>query len=177
MSGKSGNSRYSNRILLTSCLAGMVPLLLIFSICLFNPDSSFLNTVYNSTQGIPSVTSAFNPLMTRVMDIYCKSAPFFATLIFFVLFRHREIKIIPDKEKLITACIFSPFVYAFYVYFILWHNLELTTAGMPVRLMAESNVLLLMLYTGLYAATFFMTYGICYLPVLASELLKERLSR
>ncbi|EHE0685233.1 colicin immunity protein Cui [Salmonella enterica subsp. enterica serovar Eastbourne] len=176
-SGKSGNNRHANKILLLSVLAGTFPLLLIYCLYLINPDSPFLNYIFNSTLDIPSVTSSFSPVMTRVMDMYSKNEPFFAILIFLFLFRNRKTGTVTDKEKLITACIFSPFIYAFYVYYFLWNNFELTTAGRPVRLLAENNLGLLFFYICLYYASLLLTYIMCYQPVLVYRLWKERQSQ
>lgn len=109
--------------------------------------------------------------------MYSKTAPFFAILIFLFLFRNRKTGTVADKEKLITACIFSPFIYAFYVYYFLWNNFGLTTAGRPVRLLAENNLGLLFFYICLYYASLLLTYIMCYQLVLVYRLWKERQSQ
>jgi len=174
MYGKSQNSGHANRMLFLLAFAGMIPLLVIFLSYLFNPGYHFFRVVYDNTQNIPSVTSSFNPVMTKVMDLYSKSAPLFALFIFIVLFRTTKPVKITNREQLIKACIFSPFVYVFYAWFFLWHNFELTTAGRPVRFMSGNDVSLLIFYLFLYSVSFFMTYALCYLPVLAYKLWKER---
>ena len=150
------DNRYANRALLFVTLACIIPLLIIFSVSLSNPGSPFLNQIADATRSTPSVTSAFNPVMTKVMDIYVKSAPVAGILAF------------------IRACFLSPFVYVFFIYFFLMHNLELTTAGRTIRWMSENNFSLLLLYIMLYIATFFITYAVCYTPVLACKLMRER---
>ncbi|WP_200146869.1 colicin immunity protein Cui, partial [Escherichia coli] len=75
---------------------------------------------------------------TKVMDIYGKSAPLLALIAFTLQLRDRKLETIANREKLITASIFSPFFYAFYAYFFLWNNFELTTAGRTVRWMSDN---------------------------------------
>lgn len=174
MSEKQKDNRYANRILYIITLAGITPLLVIFLTYLFNPGAYFIRFIYDNTQNIPSVISSYNPVMTRIMDIYCKSAPLLAFVTFILLFRHRKLETITNREKLITASIFSPFIYAFYAYFFLWNNLELTTAGRTVRWMSENDFTLLIFYICLYYASFFMTYALCYVPVGSYKLWKER---
>ncbi len=174
MSDKNTDNRRANNILYTSSVLGIVPLLLIYLLYLYNPQSSLLISIFNSTQHMPSITSAFNPLMTKVMDIYCKSAPLLAVFFFIVQLRYRKIERIADRKKIIKACIFSPFFYALYAYLVLWGNLELTIAGRPARYLSENNLTLLIFYSLLYTSTYFMTFGICSCPLLAHRLWKER---
>ncbi|QHM69815.1 Colicin-A immunity protein [Mixta intestinalis] len=77
------NNRLANRLLFTFAFFGSFPLLAIFITYLINPESSVLYYIFTNTQDIPSVTSAFNPVMTKAMDLYCKSAPFFCIFNFF----------------------------------------------------------------------------------------------
>ena len=174
MDNTTAENRYANRALLFVTLACIIPLLIIFSVSLSNPGSPFLNQIADATRSTPSVTSAFNPVMTKVMDIYVKSAPVAGILAFMFLLKKRKPLEIKKRAELIRACFLSPFVYVFFIYFFLMHNLELTTAGRTVRWMSENNFSLLLFYIMLYIATFFITYAVCYTPVLACKLMRER---
>lgn len=168
------NNRKANNFLYLFMATGVIPLLCILVIYYKNPDNPLLHTIATGTENIPSITSSYNPLMTKVMDVYSKSALLLALFAFIFLFKQRKIKKITDREKLITASIFSPFVYAFYVYFFLWNDFELTTAGRTVRWMSENDFTLLIFYICLYYCSFFMTYALCYIPVVSYKLWKER---
>lgn len=174
MSEERKDNRYANRILFMILFAGIIPLLIIYMTYMFNPDAYFIRAVYENTKNIPSVISSFNPVMSKVMDIYGKSAPILAFVTFILMFRYRKAEKITNREKLITACIFTPFIYVFYVYFVLWHNFELTTAGRPARFMSENNFSLLIIYICLYYVSFLLTYLMGYYPVLVYKLWKER---
>lgn len=165
-------SRYTRKILFSMMLVGMTPLIFIFIVYLNDPDSYLLYYIYEITKDIPSVTSAYSPLLTKVMDIYSKSALLFAVVTFFILYK-RKPKVIIERSVLIKACIFSPVIYCLYLYFFLLQDFELTTAGNPARLMSGNNVSLLFFYVCLYYVSFLLTYMMCYLPSLVLALWKE----
>ncbi|HFQ8044396.1 TPA: colicin immunity protein Cui [Klebsiella oxytoca] len=98
------DNRYANRALLFVTLACIIPLLIIFSVSLSNPGSPFLNQIADATRSTPSVTSAFNPVMTKVMDIYVKSAPVAGILAFMFLLKKRKPLEIKKRAELIRAC-------------------------------------------------------------------------
>jgi hypothetical protein len=174
MSDKNIDNRRANNILYISAVVGIIPLLAIYFLYIYNPQSPLWYSVFNSMQDIPSITSDFNPLMTKAMDLYCKSAPLLAIFFFLVQLRYRKIDKITDRKKILQACVLSPFFYALYAYLVLWGNLELTIAGRPARYLSENNFTLLIFYSLLYIATQFMTFGICSCPLLAHKLWKER---
>ncbi|MGE9527895.1 colicin immunity protein Cui, partial [Escherichia coli] len=80
--------------------------------------------------------SSYNPLMTKVMDIYCKTAPFLALILYILTFKIRKLINNTDRNTVLRSCLLSPLVYAAIVYLFCFRNFELTTAGRPVRLMA-----------------------------------------
>ncbi len=163
-----------NRMLFLITFAGIIPLIIIFITYTSNPNFYLIRIIFDNTQNIPSVISSYNPVMTKVMDIYGKSAPLLAFIAFIMLFKHTRTHKITDRKKIITACILSPFLCIFYAYFFLWHNFELTTSGRPVRLMSENDLTLLIFYICLYYCSFFITYALCLQPVIAYKLWKER---
>lgn len=174
MENNGKNNIYANKVLFSAIFMGMLPLLFILIFYLQNPASPTLNILYQSSQNIPSITSCFNPVMTKIMDLYCKSAPVLAVLLFFVLLKRRRPEKTVNKNHLITACIITPFIYVFYIYFFLCSNFELTTAGRPLRLISGNNFSLLAFYLCLYYTSLLLTYMMCYYPLLVSSLWKQR---
>lgn len=164
----------ANRIMYLFMAIGIIPLLVIFTIYLCNPDSLVLSDIVSGTASLPAVTSLANPLMTKAMDVYCKTAPLFAFVLFICSFKKRKL-IKPYKHSaLIRSCLLGPFFYFFYVYMLLFRNVELTTTGRPVKLMSNNDVTLLLFYIGLYLSVFILTYFILLIPVIAYKLVKER---
>ncbi|MFS1082810.1 colicin immunity protein Cui, partial [Enterococcus faecium] len=117
------------RMLFLITFACIVPLIIIFITYTSNPNFYLIPIIFDNTQNIPSVISSYNPVMTKVMCIYGKSAPLLAFIAFIMLFKHTRTHKITDRKKIITASILSPFLCIFYAYFFLWHNFELTTSG------------------------------------------------
>ncbi|MGX5089087.1 colicin immunity protein Cui [Enterobacter sp. UPMP2052] len=168
------SNKAANRMLYLFMATGIVPLLVVFALYLYNPGSPLLNDIASGTASLPAVTSRVNPLMTKVMDVYCKTAPFFAFVLFIFSFGKRKIITPYKRPPLIRACLFGPFFYFFYVYMLLFRDVELTTAGRPVKLMSGNDATLLLFYIGLYLSVFFMTYFILLVPVISCKLIKER---
>lgn len=169
---ESNNS--ANRIMYLFMATGIVPLLVVFAIYFCNPYSLVLNVIASGTKSLPAVTSLANPLMTKAMDVYCKTAPLFAFALFICSFKKRKL-IKPYKHSaLVRSCLLGPFFYCLYIYLFLFRNIELTTAGRPMRLISSNDVTLLLFYIGLYVSVFLMTYFILLVPVISYKLIKER---
>ena len=173
INGTESNSS-ANRMMYLFMATGIVPLLVIFAIYLYNPGSQVLYYIASGVSDLPAVTSLANPLMTKVMDAYCKTAPFLAFALFIFSFKKRKVLEMGDKKKLAISCFFSPLLYAFFIYMFLFRDMELTTAGRPVKYLSNNDFTLLLFYSGLYYASFLLTYGICYIPVITYKSFKVR---
>lgn len=173
MNAKNSNDA-ANRLLYIFIAIGILPLLMIWGIYLYNPYSPLLNSIAVMTDNLPAVMSAANPVMSKVMDVYCKTAPFWAFILFACSIKVRRVINTASRNIMIRACILSPFFYIAFIYLFLFRNLELTTAGGPVRLMSGHDILLLFFYMGFYFLIFLLSYGMYYVLVIAYKLFKER---
>lgn len=167
-------NRKANNLFYLFLIIGIMPLLCIFALYYQNPDNLLLNNTAISTKNIPSITSIYNPVMTKVMDVYCKTAPFLAAILYILTFKIRKPIKNTDRNAVLRSCLLSPLVYATIIYLFCFRNLELTTAGRPVRLMATNDATLLFFYIGLYSIIFFTTYITLFTPLTAFKLLKKR---
>lgn len=174
MAGSQNSNVEANKLLYIFMLIGVIPLIIIFGIYLNNSDSLLLNNIVARTSSLPAVLSSNNPLMTKVMDVYCKSAPLLAFVLFLLSIKKRQLIKKTNRGILIRSCLFSPFVYFLFIYMFLFRNFELTTSGRPVRLMSSHDLTLLLFYICLYLSIFLLTYGILYIPIIAYKLYKER---
>ncbi|MBA0935679.1 colicin S4 immunity protein [Escherichia coli] len=168
------DNRKANNLLYLFMVIGVIPLLCILAVYYTNPDNLFLHTIATSTENIPSITSAYNPLMTKVMDIYCKTAPSLALILFILTFKTRKLIKKINRNAVLRSCLLSPFACAVFLYLLCFRNLELTTAGRPARLMTNNDATLLLFYIGLYLIIFFISYFTLFTPVTTFKLLKER---
>ncbi|EFC7283960.1 colicin immunity protein Cui [Escherichia coli] len=167
------NNRKANNVLYLFIVVGVIPLLCILAIYYKTPDNPLLQIIATSTKGIPSITSSYNPLMTKVMDIYCKTAPFLAFILFITTFKTRKLTKQLDKKTLTKACILSPLFYTITIYLFYFRSFDLMTSG-RARLMADNNINLFILYSMLYISIFSMAYAFFYFPIIAYKLFKER---
>ncbi len=167
------DNRKANNLLYLFMATGVIPLLCILVVYYTNPDNQLLRTIATSTENTPSIISSYNPLMTKVMDIYCKTAPFLALILFAATFKTRKLARKLDKKTLIRACVLSPLFYAIIIYLIYFRNFDLMASG-RARLMADSNINLFIFYSMLYLSIFFMAYAFFYFPIIAYRLFKER---
>lgn len=153
---------------------GVSPLLLIFIVYMNNPDSLFLSAIASRVGNIPVWTSVNSLLLTKVMDVYCKTAPVLA--VFWFLFSMRIIFLnkISDTKTLIRSCLCYPLLYFPFIYFLLCSDRELTTSGRILRLMSSNDYSLLLFYICVYFVALLMTCGLYMLPVIAYRLVKER---
>lgn len=171
---RDANNRKANHLLYLFLIIGVMPLLCIFVLYYKNPDYSLLNKIAISTENLPGITSSYNSVMTKVMDVYCKTAPFLALILFSLTFKIRTLIKNFNRHVLIRACLLTPFFYAATIYLFLFRSLELTTAGRPVRFMSTNDLTLLLFYISLYSVILLITYGTLFTPVIAFKLLKER---
>ncbi|WP_345831498.1 colicin immunity protein Cui [Erwinia sp. HDF1-3R] len=168
------DNKLANRLSYLFLFAGVIPLVVIWAMDLHNADSAILKDIAARTADLPGLISAKNPLMTKVMDVYCKTAPILAFLCFACTIKIRKVIKNVDRAALIRSCLLSPFFYAFCFYLLLCCDHELTTAGRPLRLMSGHNSLLLLAYIAFYFVIFMLSYGVLFIPVIVRRLLKER---
>lgn len=167
------DNRKANNLLYLFMVIGVIPLLCILVVYYTNPDNMLLHTIATSTENIPSITSSYNPLMTKVMDIYCKTAPFLALTLFITTIKTRKLARKLDKKNLVRACVLSPLFYVAVIYLLYFRNFDLMASG-RARLIADSNITLFIFYSMLYLSIFFITYAFFYFPIIAYRLFKER---
>jgi len=148
----------TSKIFYLFLIIGLVPCFVVFFLYKLNPDSSFLYTVADFAESIPAITSMSNQLMTKVMSIYCKTAPLFGGMWFLFSVRTTIVHNVPSKLTAIKSAVGLSVVLFFIVYIPLFFNHELTTSGRLLRLISDNDILLLFFYASLYAGISMFTY-------------------
>lgn len=164
------DNKKANNLLYLFVFIGITPLFIILGIHFHNPGSVFLNNIATYTKNIPSITSSYNPIMTKVMDIYGKTAPLLSLFLFILTVNIRK----TVNAVKIRTCILSILIYIAFIYLFYFKNIELTTTGRPLRLMSNNDFLLLIIYSGLYFITLLMTYSTLFIPSITLRALKKR---
>ncbi|EBG2976033.1 colicin-B [Salmonella enterica subsp. enterica serovar Nima] len=167
-------NKKANQLLYIFSFIGIIPLIIIFTIYINNSQSPILHNLYIKTESLHAITSAYNPVMTKLMATYNKSAPILGIVLFICSFKLRELNKKIDKNTIIKSCFFGPIFYAIYIYITIFYNLELTASRGFFRMMAYNNFALLILYTGIYFTTLTLTYSILLIPLMTFRFLKGR---
>ncbi|EGI4047798.1 colicin immunity protein Cui [Salmonella enterica] len=167
------SNKAANNILYIFMCIGIFPLLIIFCIYLNDPDSSILYSIAAGTSNLPAITSAKNPLMTKVMDVYCKSAPLFTLLLIPSILHKRKIITPYNKVAIVRSCLMGPIAYVFYIYFFLFSDFEMSMGYGFSKLISGSDLTLLLFYVAVYVSVFFFTYFILLVPLFVCDLVKR----
>lgn len=165
--------RIGKRIIFT-LLAAITPLTVMLFIYCTHPDSALLYVVASWGSELPAVTSAKNPLLSKVMDLYTKTSPFVAALFFMTSFKLMSIKKDHSNAKLIGTLLLYYVFYFCITYPFLFCNQELTTSGRLLRLMSENDIFLTFFYSSLYAGLFVLTVMVFWFTIGVCNALKER---
>ena len=155
-------------------LFAILPFLWIFFTYINNPESTTLNVIASSTSNLPAVLSANNPLLSKVMDVYTKTAPLFAFILFLSSVKGMHIR--SDKKttvlltNLILYCVFC----LIFTYVFLFCNIELTTSGRLLRIMSSNVVTLSIFYITLYSGIYILLSMLFWFSIGVCKILKER---
>ncbi|MCU6676973.1 colicin immunity protein [Leclercia tamurae] len=161
------------RMILT-LLPAISPFIIILLIYFNNPESDLISAMASWGSELPAVTSAKNPLLSKAMDLYTKTAPFVAALFFMTSFKLMSIKKDHSNTKLIGTLLLYYVFYFCITYPFLFCNQELTTSGRLLRLMSENDIFLTFFYSSLYAGLFVLTVMVFWFTIGVCNALKER---
>lgn len=166
----------ANKMLCVFAVVGVVPLIVVFLFFLFNRESPLISELNTYASNSSSLFFLKKEQMTKIMGWYLNSSPLLAFFLFVFSFKKRSlVSEKNNRNKLIRACIFGPFLYFFYIYFILFAHIELTGNIGLSKTISNNDVFLLLFYMGIYFSLFLLTYAILYMPAVFFNILKRRL--
>lgn len=155
-------------------LVALIPLVITLGVYLHNPYSPVLNIIQIRTQNLPAVFSANNVLLSKVMDVYIKTAPAMAFIFFLSSFRILRIR--KDNSSLViikTIVVFYIF-YLVIVYALLFCNHEISTAGKLLRLISRNDYFLTFFYMAAYSSVYILSCMFFWISVGTYKELKDR---
>ncbi|WP_408626169.1 colicin immunity protein Cui [Dryocola clanedunensis] len=134
-----------------------IPILIFFAVYQNNPESQFLEYIYNTSIGLPVLHSSNNPLLSSVMSAYCKTAPFWGLVFFIISINKLPLKngvsvSIALKGTLLFTLLYLPLMYMF-----LLHSTEMTQARKLARLMSQNDYFLTISFLIIYAGCYLFT--------------------
>lgn len=155
-------------------LISLIPLLMIFSVYLNNPNSSFLNSISVVTRNLPAIISANNPILSKSMDTYTKTAPLLALFIFFRTCKTLKLKNSKSQWEAFGILIAFTAFYTIMIYLFLFTDTELTTSGKLLNLLSTNDLFLCFFYVSLYCGIYIFSYLYFWFIIGTYNLFKER---
>ncbi|ATZ10936.1 colicin immunity protein Cui [Erwinia amylovora] len=162
-----------NKMFYFFLLIGMIPFWIILSVYLNDPASPVLKAIAASTENLPAIISQSSPLLSKVMDVYCKSAPFLGIIWFVCSAKYIKQDIKKDKRLFIRVVLIFPIFYFVIFYVVLICNHELTTSSRALKIVSGNEYLLLIFYSGLHSFMLLLTFILLAIPFLTYRVFKK----
>jgi len=158
-------------------LFALVPLLFIVIIYLVDPQSNVLKAISYNTRSLPAIMSSNSPLLSKSMDVYVKTSPFFA--LFACCLTFKWIKLKSDKAdksawQLLMLFVLFTLFYASLIYSFLFKNKELITSAKLLKLMSTNDITLSFFYVTLYAGIYMFSCLYLWIGIGICRAIKER---
>lgn len=135
-------------------LIALIPLWMILGIYLNDPRSPILNSIFVSTRHFPAIVSSSNLLLSKVMDVYTKTAPLFAIIFFATSYKKLKLKDDQPAWHILTLHVLFTFFYIALIYAFLFTNTELTSSERILKIIASNNFTLSLFFVILYAGIY-----------------------
>lgn len=135
------NGQQISKYLFLILFIGLIPFIAIFILLTLNPDIKIFITIADLTRDWPGMTSAHNPLMSKIMDVYLKFYPFFSFISIIITFKYTIPKDNTHILKSIFAALLMIALGALLVYYISYCNHELTREFRFHRIISYSDFL------------------------------------
>lgn len=171
------NSNATSKKLLIILFITITPILILFSMYQYNPQSQLLQYIYNASIGLPVLHSANNPLLSSVLSAYCKTAPLWAMIVFILLIKKPPLVNNPPVGLLLKTVGLSSLLYFPMIYMFLLHSTEMTESRKLVQTMSMNDYFLTLFFLLIYALSYLFTvYYLFFIAVTCKELFKKKKS-
>lgn len=135
-------------------LIALIPLFIILGIYLNDPRSPILHSISTSTHNLPAILSSKNLLLSKVMDVYTKTAPLFAIIFFSTSYKKLKLKDGQSAWHILSLHVLFTAFYLALIYSFLFTNTELTSSERMLKVISSNDFTLslffILLYTGIY---------------------------
>lgn len=153
----------------------IMPLVVVFIVYLNNPDNLLLKQISSVTRDFPVLLSEKNPLLSSVMNAWCKTAPFWGLLLFILSFKDIQIAGAQSDGAMIKGLALFSVLYFPIMYMLLLSSAEITESGKLYRIMTQNDYLLALLFMVIYSVCYIFTaYYMLVLVATWKTLFKKR---
>lgn len=163
---KTPDNNAMTKKVVTVWIITVIPIIILFAVYSGNPDSPLLVYLSEVTRGLPALHSANNPLLSSVMNAWCKTAPLWGAVAFIISYKHIRINSEQTTGGMLRiVALFSAF-YLPNMYMSLLYSAEITESGKLLRVMSYNDYFLVTLFITIYTVCY--TFTAYYLVVLAA---------
>jgi len=151
------NGQQISKYLFLILFIGLIPFIAIFNLLTLNPDIKIFITIADLTRDWPGMTSAHNPLMSKIMDVYLKFYPVLCFLYAFITFTYTIPKDNPHILKSIFAGLLIIALGALMIYYISYCNHELTREFRFHRIISHSDFFMTLFFMLSFSALYIIS--------------------
>ncbi|WBF46785.1 colicin immunity protein Cui [Serratia rubidaea] len=162
------------KVMFLVLFVALLPFFFIIGIYVQDPTSIMLNNVASITSHLPAIHSLKSPLLSKVMDVYVKTSPFVAFVLFLITQKRLKLKKDNSKWYLLRVFILFSLFYTVLIYSFLFTNKELTNSAKILNLMSTNDIFLSFFYISLYCVIFLFTYLCLWFFIGTIRAFKER---
>lgn len=171
---KKPNNSVMVKIMFVIWIITVIPLIIMFMIYSSNPDSPLLNYLSEATNGLLVLHSANNPLLSTVMNVWCKTAPLWGGVSFIFSYKYIEINGEQTIVKMIKGLVLFSILYLPIMYMLLLNSAEITESGKLYKLMSKNDCLLFTLFATIYSICYISTVYYLVIVVAAFKLFIQK---
>lgn len=148
------NGQQISKYLFLILFIGLIPFIVIFILLTLNPYIKIFITIADLTRDWPGMTSAHNPLMSKIMDVYLKFYPLFSFISIIITFKYTIPKDNPHILKSIFAGLFMLALIALITYYQSYCNHELTKEFKFQKLISHSDFFMMLYFMLVFSGLF-----------------------
>lgn len=151
------NGKQISKYLFLILFIGLIPFIAIFILLTLDPDIKIFITIADLTRDWPGMTSAHNPLMSKIMDVYLKFFPTFCLFYAFITFKYTIPKDNPHILKSTFAGLFITSLGALMIYYTSYCNHELTREFRFHRIISHSDFFMTLFFMLSFSALYIIS--------------------
>lgn len=140
------NGSHISKYLFSILFIGLIPFISIFFLLSLHPYMKIFTIIADLTHDWPGMSSAHNPLMSKIMDVYLKFYPIFSLISIILTLKYTTPKHNPHIFKSILASLFILALITLTTYYQSYLNHELTEEFLFHRLISHSNFFMMLYF-------------------------------
>lgn len=140
------NGSQISKYLFVILFFGLIPFVSIFSLLSLHPYMKIFTIIADLTNDWPGMSSAHNPLMSKIMDVYLKFYPIFSLISIILTFKYTTPKHNPHIFKSVLASLFIIALTTLTTYYQSYLNHELTEEFLFKRLISHSDFFMMLYF-------------------------------